>query len=472
MKGWSKIPTLLTRMMLALLLILLATALLLGANQAPENRRAFGLALVALLVLWKGLPWLARRGAAMGAWKVWLLLTILCLVVKGAWVVLVRLPLEYDYATFWNYANELATQPVVDNSRYLALFPHIFGYASFLSWFVKLFGPQPLLAQGINVLLTLCSGSLLFLLGRRFWGLAGGTAAYLLWIVCPSQTMYNSMVLSEPLYTTLLLLFLFLLSGPLPRRMGQTLLLGGGAGLVLRWFHGVRPIGAVLLIALALWRFCLAPDGLLERESRRHWLALLGALLAVYLATGPLWQARIAARIGEEPSTTPGYSVLVGFNETASGVWNQADSDLLYSYSNQPGTTAQQAQEQAMDAAVERITSGELNFVALFREKLRGFLGADSACVSYSARVVRHTVWFARGCNAFFYLVLLLSTGGAVALWREKDRSIVLLLPLYLLGLTAAQMLVEVAGRYHYSMIPIFLLLAQRALISPERESF
>jgi len=36
-----------------------------------------------------------------------------------------------------------------------------------------------------------------------------------------------------------------------------------------------------------------------------------------------------------------------------------------------------------------------------------------------------------------------------------------LLAPLYILGLTLAQMLVEVAGRYHYSMIPMLLLLGQ-----------
>lgn len=36
-----------------------------------------------------------------------------------------------------------------------------------------------------------------------------------------------------------------------------------------------------------------------------------------------------------------------------------------------------------------------------------------------------------------------------------------MLAPLYILGLTLAQMLVEVAGRYHYSMIPMLLLLGQ-----------
>lgn len=58
--------------------------------------------------------------------------------------------------------------------RYMALFPHIFGYASFLSWFIRLLGPGELLAQGLNVLLTAASGGFLFLLGRRWGGCPPG----------------------------------------------------------------------------------------------------------------------------------------------------------------------------------------------------------------------------------------------------------------------------------------------------------
>ena len=63
-------------------------------------------------------------------------------------------------------------------------------------------------------------------------------------------------------------------------------------------------------------------------------------LLAAYLAAGPLWDSHVAARIGEEPSSTPGYSILVGFNPDSGGQWNQADSELLYSYSDASGATA------------------------------------------------------------------------------------------------------------------------------------
>lgn len=455
---------LLTRIMLGLALALLAGGLILGAGQNEETWKALALALVVLPVLWKGLPPLCRRLGRLGAVRAWLVLTLLCLAVKGAWVLLVRVPPAGDYATFWGSANALAQQPVLESGRYIALFPHIFGYASFLSWFIRLLGPGELLAQGLNVLLTAASGGFLFLLGRQWWGLPAGISAYLLWIVWPSQTIYNSLILSEPLYTALILGVLVLLTAG----EGKGLLVrGAAAGLVLRWCNGVRPIAAVVIIALVLWRALLKPEGWLLGEERRYWLGLLAALLVVYALTGPLWQAHLARRIGEEPSTTPGYNILVGFNQNSGGAWNQEDSNLLFSLSNAPDATAQQAQEGALEAAKARITSGEVDLLPLMRDKLRAFLGSDHACMGYVNSVVRHTKLFTRACNGFYYAALVLAGAGLVRLWRNRERSAVVLLPLYGLGLTCAQMLVEVAGRYHYSMIPMVLLLGQAALFPP-----
>ena len=44
-----------------------------------------------------------------------------------------------------------------------------------------------------------------------------------------------------------------------------------------------------------------------------------------------------------------------------------------------------------------------------------------------------------------------------------------LLLPLFFLGLTLAHMLVEVANRYHYSLIPILAIFAALGLTKEER---
>ena len=110
-----------------------------------------------------------------------------------------------------------------------------------------------------------------------------------------------------------------------------------------------------------------------------------------------------------------------------------------------------------------------MDFGALFREKIRVFLGSDSACVGYSSSVVRHTKELSLACDGFYYLLLLLAAMGGGTLWRSGEGGGALLFPLYVLGLTAAQMLVEVAGRYHYSLLPVLMLLATAAL-APGRQ--
>ena len=349
----------------------------------------------------------------------------------------------------------------------MALFPHIFGYADFLSWFIRLSGPQPMLAPVLNVLLTVCSGSFLYHLCLRWFHLPAATLAYLLWTLCPSQTIYNSLVLSEPLYTALILGVLSFLTETersaalkgYPLWMG--VLSGTAGGVLLRWVNGVRPIAAILLIALLLWLSLLNLNRLAARNWRRWWGLCMAGVLGAYVLLGPVWNARLSVRIGEEPSHTPGYSLLVGFNPDSGGRWNQEDSDRLYGYSDQPGATAQWTQEQLLTDAEARILSGEIDFSKLLKQKLRTFLGSDDACVGYSASVLRHTEFFSLLCNGFYYAAFLLAIGGAVQVWRSRERGLLLLAPLYILGLTLAQMLVEVAGRYHYSMIPMLLLLGQ-----------
>ena len=117
-----------------------------------------------------------------------------------------------------------------------------------------------------------------------------------------------------------------------------------------------------------------------------------------------------------------------------------------------------------MNDALARITSGRIDFPALLQDKLHTFLGADDACVGYSAAALGHIRRYFFLCNGFYYACLLLALAGTVRLWRQKTGTIALMAPLYVLGLTSAQMLVEVAGRYHYSLLPMLMLMAQAAI--------
>lgn len=448
------------RLVLVFFLLLCGLGLLAGVIQDSFHGQAFLLAVVCLVLTWVILPRVTALLERMGAKRCCLLLIWLCFLVKLAWVLLVQAPIEGDYATFWGYANSLATHEVIDSGRYIALFPHIFGYAEFLSIFLALFGSSHWVPVLLNVLLSVCSGYLLFQLCLDWFGQRAACGAILFWTFCPSQTMYNSLILSEPLYTTLMLAFLLLVSRLTACTKRVRMATAGVlAGVLLRLIQATRPIGVIWAIAVVLWLLFLALPRWQKGEGRMLCFIFLPVMLAAYVLTGPLWQAHLAARIGEQPSTVPGYSLLVGFNQESAGCWNQEDSDRLKQYSNQPGATAQWAQEQMKKDALERITSGDIQYPTLMYEKLRGLLGSDDSCVGYLTSVVRHVQFFRLICNGYYYLLLMLALAGAVRLWKDRSGGACLLVPLYCEGLILAQMLVEVAGRYHYSLIPMLILL-------------
>ncbi len=421
---------LMQRLLLTAFFILAVSALAVGISQGERYLQAFALALLGLFLYTALCVPAAKRLEHLGPLRLWLLLTILCVAIKVFWIWRVRVPLAGDYSVFWGYANALSERTTVYGGRYMALFPHIFGYADFLSWFIRLSGPQPMLAPVLNVLLTVCSGSFLYHLCLRWFHSPAATLVYLLWTLCPSQTIYNSLVLSEPLYTALILGVLSLLTETerfaalkgYPLWIGGSLRHGGRRSSAMGQ-RGAPHCGHTADRAPSVDLSLLNLNRLAARNWRRWWGLCMAGVLGAYVLLGPVWNARLSVRIGEEPSHTPGYSLLVGLNPDSGGRWNQEDSDRLYGYSDQPGATAQWTQEQLLADAEARILSGEIDFSKLLKQKLRTFLGSDDACVGYSASVLRHTAFFSLLCNGFYYAAFLLATGGCcpgVAEQRER----------------------------------------------------
>ena len=136
--------------------------------------------------------------------------------------------------------------------------------------------------------------------------------------------------------------------------------------------------------------------------------------------------------------------------------------DLLFAYRRQKGGSAPMAQKSMLPHVLERLRSDELDLPRLFADKLFVFLGNDELG-GYTYRFTR-SEGFVKICmvlcNCYYYLIIALALVGLTRLWKGDQPSAFLLLPLYTLGLTLAHMLIEVSSRYHYSLIPMFIILA------------
>ena len=480
----EKLSDILKKIMLGILLgiILLALALILREGLTSPSY------LAALIVgaVWAGaLLWLLRRRekrgrallpAALSPHKAALGIALFCFAINLIWVLVIRIEPFSDYDKYWQTALALANGTEIEDAWYIAMYPHILGTATFLSFFVKLLGESVLMVSVLNVLLTALSGLLIFYICLETADLETAFIASLLWAVCPCKLMLNSLVFSEPLYTCLILLLLLMLiklHGEITtdkKELWMYIVEGSLLGLLLRCINIVRPIAGILLIAVLIWLLMLRGGELKNLKLWRSWAFVLLPLLFVYISSGNIWTSHVANTVGMEPAEVPIYNIYVGFNESTQGQWSAEDMDLLFSYLSQPGVSPSMAQESLLPLLKERLASG-IDYVQLFSSKLIAFMGNDELG-GYTYRFTRPELFVKLGMvigNVFYYGVLLLAIYGLCRMLRGRLRSSALLLPLYVIGLTLAHMLVEVANRYHYSIIPMIIIFAALALSRREK---
>lgn len=461
---------LLTGLMLALAALLLLVGLLAGTLLYLEHP-SFAAALLAALVFLGLLLLLRRQRQAifsffrrLGSARSAILLAFLCLLINGLPLLFLHLTPEGDYSVFWQTACLFARRaPLPDNLHlYLCLFPHLMGYSGFLAPFLRLFGESTAVPVLWNLVFTCLSCLLIFRLCLVWRGMDAAATAALCWILLPSKLLYNAMVLSEPFYTFLLLLFLYLTQlSEQSRSLPAVLGLGALAGLTLRLMNLARPIAAVPLIAAVIWVLLLRGEEMRRRELWLHRGAYLALLLAAYLALGPVSQRFLTGVLGETPSSFPGYNIYVGFNPDTCGGYSEEDMVTFGDVLHGPGEEdVNQTQHLMLDLALERAASVDLPRLLL--GKLRIFLGRDESAAYHASQALSPLLLrpLLVACNAWYYLLILLSVSGLWRLWRQREHSAVLLVPLYLIGLTLAQMLAEVSDRYHYSILPILAILA------------
>lgn len=389
-----------------------------------------------------------------------MLLLSLCFTVKLSWVLLIRIRPETDYKMFFDTAADLSRRLVID-SRYVALFPHIMGYALFLSVFFSVFGVHYLLPPVINAVLSVVSMALLYDICRRLFGRETAVTAAVLWTVFPSQTIFNMMALSEPLYCTLLLAIWALLVSFHARQASLTAgrhVFGAMAlSALLVLFNMTRPLAVIQIIAFSAWLLLVgrAPAQKAAGRSKLMFLALTLAFYGVFTLAANQY---IALRLGEKPAGIPGYSLYVGFNADSRGTYNDQDARLLSSYNSRTGWSADRVQRQMYRDTLEKLKSGGINYPKLLYDKYLVLLGDDSSAVYYARSVLRYGEHLATASNIFYFSIVVFSLVGAVRAMRTNHTSPLFMICLFAVGLILAQLLVEVAGRYHYAITVSFLI--------------
>lgn len=404
-------------------------------------------------------------------WRaVFFLMMVLCFVIRMCWVLRYRIEPYGDYAMFHYAADSLSKSFDISDigtslPRYLAMFPHIFGYASFLSLVFSVFGSSPITAAITNVVLSTISAALIYYIGKKLIGRWLAVAASLIWIFFPSQITYNMLVFSEPYYTMLLLasiaLFLFMWEHLADDPYWKLVLTGGLMGGVLALVNAARPVAPIVIIAFVVVLFVIQP---IRKDTVGKKAAVFAGLCVIYVMGVLLNHWIFEKRIGEVPASVPGYSIYIGFNEESKGRWNQEDGALLSKYFENKELSPEEVQRKMLDAAVDRIKYGNINYPRLFYQKTWGLWGLDEGGAAYGKEVMAHPEAVFALSNGYYYFIWILSIIGVLSLYHKKEQKVLYLLPLYVIGLGMAHMFVESTIRYHYSAVLSLSLIAAYGL--------
>lgn len=397
-----------------------------------------------------------------------------------------------DFRTFFEIAEMMARGALTSEGSaycdYMAMFPHVYGYASVLAALFRLTGTSVLAAQLLNLALSLGTAFAAYRAARLAAGRLAGLAALTMLVLWPSQILYGTMLGSEALSTFLLMLAFWLYLWLARAGMENVhplgaLLLYAALGGLLAAASTVRPTGLLLLLALllalargkSLLPAAPLPDiPLARRFLAAGWRRGVVVLLA-YLCVSGILAARIPFAIDREPAggiSSFGYNLLVGLNTASEGSWNEMDSRYLYDSLTVTGS-ADEAQKACLVAARKRLQSESPAVLGdLFMVKFSELWSNDDYGITWNLLFLQQQgllneerTTALRELQPYgnaFYLTAVLLAGIAVALLLRGGKGITALYPLalFFVGTIILHLFVENQNRYHFHTLPILAVLA------------
>ncbi len=435
----------------------------------PFNFLIFGIATIiaCALAIFRVLP----RNDIKNPIPYLLVIMFVAFLLRVFWVYLVHATPVSDFYTYHSLAEALTKNELL-YPKFISLFPHVFGYSAVLSVFYAIFGAMPMTAVYLNIALNMGILFLIYSLGKSFYNLKTGLVAAAIYAFWPSQIYYNALVITEAFYTFGLLFILFLYSIIIEKVKGAACMISclAGLGILAGLLKYIRPASMILLLSILI-HYLFIRKGNPSEQKKFPWTRVLFSLVMVvsYLLTSHIVINSIERFIGVETArSSSGFYIAEGLNIETSGKWCAEDSAILEDLIRQ-GMGSPDIQEYFSSLGFDRLKHLDiLSHIRLQINKNRVMWGDDSESIRYISNALlktsrinlpKYTGLLVYGANGYYMIFLILSF---LSFFLLKDRlsSRSLVLYLYVLGTVAAHLLVEVFGRYHYSVVSLLCILS------------
>ncbi len=216
--------------------------------------------------------------------------------------------------------------------------------------------------------------------------------------------------------------------------------------------------------------------GIMWKCMSRGWSRALIILISYALCSQIINGAVSKAVDRELPGITVsfGYNLMVGMNIESKGQWNEEDAGFMDNRFQETDSAAE-AHKAARTVAFERMAQDPAGTANLALEKYT-LLWKDDSYASYwnllfmgdQGTLTGDREAFINGAafinNIYYTMCLFFSLVAGIWLWYRKEAGPMHMLILFFVGYAILHMLVENQNRYHYSILPIFAILAAQGI--------
>lgn len=388
-------------------------------------------------------------------------LLILAFSIRLIWVLNIQTPVETDFEMMYNSAVQAAKGDFsFTQNTYYTSWVYQLGFTMYQAFIIKLFGEGTFFLKFLNILYCTGTTFLIYKITSHIFNEWSGRIAGLLYAV-----YIPSIALSSVLTNQHIAVFLFYL--------GFYLLITKGLSHKYMWiFIGIslslgdimRPLGAIILIAITIYIFL---QGILGKSKQEILIAikkLAGILIIFYLMHQIVSYSFIYSGITKYPLSNrdPLWKFTLGFNHETKGGYSSADAESVMSLELGEERTA------AHKKLIKERLSDPQEVLSLFGDKfvimwadydsaplwsLVTLEKTDKDMVSLKDDLTKYEKYMYTAAMLFGTLSLL------YLIMTKQDKTHYTLFLLLIIGYVAIHFLIEIQTRYRYFIIPSFTII-------------
>lgn len=370
-----------------------------------------------------------------------------------------------DEATFYYNAVSLASNLEI-NSKYIAVFPYLFGYINILSMFMKVFGTTIYHAITFNIIVDLIGAVFAYLLGKKIFNdKKKGILFLVIWLFNPFNIIWCMKILPINIVNTMIIIsayvFECLLSSFNNKRY---LIISIILGIIIGISNSFRPIMIIFLIAIFLYYLYLI---IFSKYNLKKLLLSFIMISLCYGVYNNLNYKLVEDATGYTPSKSgSGWSVYVGSNINSNGEWF-LEPKLDEFFVKDEDFSPSEIHEYFMEEGIKNYKSYNLITVSKFMIKKLEVLTNDVYSYTYenfTSSVINQSKKYNTVLKSYLYcfwfLMFIINIFSIFNITDKDENSRLVFYRLFFIGLVVSHLLVEVSPRYFMPMlVPLMILM-------------